>query len=82
MLKKMFSLLEQHTDGAWWYHPGLTFNSPEEVEAAFKSHFWWDLSRPHMVFEHKTPLYQTYPTSTRDFKTFNLFGLIVWEDDV
>jgi hypothetical protein len=78
----MFSLLEQHIDGTWWYHPGTTFNTPEEVDGAFKRIFWWDLSRPHMVFEHKTPLYQKYSTCTLDFKKFSHLGVVVWEDVV
>lgn len=77
----MFSLLEQHIDGAWWYHPGTTFDTPEEVEDAFKRRFWWDLSRPHMFFEHSKPLFQTYPTCTRDFKTFEFGGVVQWEED-
>ena len=77
----MFSLLEQHKDGSWWYHPGKTFDSPEDVETAFKESFWWDLSRPHMVFEHSKPLPQKYSTCTWDFKNFNFQGVVEWEGD-
>ena len=77
----MFSLLEQHIDGTWWYHPRprSTFDTPEEVEEAFKKIFWWDLSRLHMVFEHSKPLFQRYSTYTRDFKVFLFDDIIRWE---
>lgn len=72
----LYSLLEQHKDGSWWYHPGFTFNSPEEVEEFFKKHF--DDSRPHMVFEHEEPMFQKHSTSSYDLKTFDFGGLIHW----
>lgn len=70
----LYSLLEQHKDGSWWYHPGFTFNSPEEVEECFKKHF--DDSRPHMVFEHEEPMFQKHSTSSYDLKTFDFGGLL------
>lgn len=30
----MISILEQHVDGSWWYHPGETFDTMEAAEAA------------------------------------------------
>ena len=72
----LYSLLEQHKDGSWWYHPGFTFDTPEEVEECFKKYF--DDSRPHMVFEHEEPMYQKHSTSTYDLKTFDFGGLIHW----
>lgn len=78
----MYSLLERHADGSLWYHPGHTFATPEEVEADFKRTFWWDLDRPHLVFEHDKPLFQEYSTCTKDGgKTFHFAGEIKWEQN-
>ena len=74
----MYSLLEQHNDGSWWYHPGKTYDTPERVEEAFKKSFWYDLDRPHRVFEHTEPLYQDFSTCTRNFKVFEFGGIIMW----
>ena len=35
----MYSLLEQHKDGSWWYHPGDTFETEAEVEQCFQETF-------------------------------------------
>lgn len=77
----MYSLLEQHNDGTWWYHPGMTYDTPEEVEEGFRASFWWDIDRPHRAFEHKKPLPQEYATYTRDFKSFENCGAIEWMDN-
>lgn len=77
MKKVMYSLLEQHNDGSWWYHPGNTYNSPEEAEEAFKKIFWWDLDRPHKVIKHTGPLFQEHSSCTKDFNTFEFAGLTV-----
>ena len=58
----MYSLIERHLDGSWWYHPGHTFDTPEEAEECFKRSFWWDLERPHKVIEHAEPLFQKWAT--------------------
>ena len=56
----------------------LTFTTPEEVEEDFKRTFWWDLDRPHIVFEHDKPLFQKYSTCTQDGgKTFHFAGEII-----
>ena len=78
MNKPLFSVLEQHVDGSWWYHPGLTYATKEEAEQGFLEHFWWDKGRPHMIFEHTEPLCQEISTCTRNFKTFDFQGLIKW----
>lgn len=78
--KVLYSLLEKHNDGTWWYHPGCTFDSQQAAEDAFKKMFWWDLSRPHKIFEHRKPLFQEYSTCTKDFKTFEFGGEIKWEE--
>ena len=62
-----YSLLEQHKDGAWWYHPGLTVNKAEMVEEVFKNRY---IDRPTKIIHHETPLYQTASTYTRDMKHF------------
>lgn len=74
----MFSLLEQHKDGSWWYHPGDTFDTEEEVEKCFQETYWWDPERPHMTFEHDETMFQEYSTCTFDFKTFHFGGMIHW----
>lgn len=75
----MFSLLEQHKDGSWWYHPGATFETEEEVEKYFQETFGtYDPDRPHMTFEHDEPMFQEYSTCTFDFKTFHFGGMIHW----
>lgn len=74
----MFSLLEQHKDGSWWYHPGCTFNTPEEVEECFKDEFKMHPDRPHMCFKHDEPMFQEFATYTNDFKTFHFLGIIHW----
>ena len=52
-----YSLLEQHTNGAWWYHK-LTFTSREEAEERFKT--WltgaFIKERPRMILEHTSSL--------------------------
>ena len=70
----MYSLLEQHNDGSWWYHPGCTTDKKEEAEELFRKMFWWDLDRPHTVIEHKLPLPQDISRCTRDFKTYDFAG--------
>ena len=76
----MYSLLERHIDGPWWYHPGMTFNTAKQARDAFKRRFWWDLSRVHKVFKHQKPLPQAYDSYTTDFKTFYFGGIAVWKD--
>ena len=75
----MYSLLEQHKDGSWWYHPGDTFETEEEVEQRFQERFGhYDPKRPHRTFKHYEPLCQDYATCTRDFKVFEFGGMIRW----
>lgn len=75
----MFSLLEQHRDGSWWYHPGDTFDTAEEVEQCFQEKYGHnDPERPHKIFEHDEPMFQEYSTCTFDFKTFWFGGMVHW----
>lgn len=76
----MFSLLEQHKDGSWWYHPGFTFETKEEVEECFLRVFRLDPKRPHKCFEHEEPMFQEHSTSTFDFKTFDFGGMVLWPE--
>ena len=76
----LYSVLEQHIDGRWWYHPWVgTYNTREEAEASY--HRCFDDGRPYIIYEHNAPLYQEYSTSTLDFVHFGLNGLIVWTKD-
>lgn len=68
----MYSLLEQHIDGSWWYHPGDTFETEEEVEQCFQRIYG------HWSPEHAEPLCQDYATCTFDFKVFEFGGIIQW----
>lgn len=77
----LYSVLEQHVDNSWWYHPKLTFNSPEEAEEEFKKCFYWDLGRPYKIFEHKDPLPQK-DICTFDFKVFHFHGLVEWPKEL
>lgn len=75
----MYSLLEQHVDGSWWYHPGDTFETEEEVEQCFQQVYGhWTPDRPHRTFKHDEPLFQEYSTCTFDFKVFEFGGMIHW----
>lgn len=74
----MFSVLEQHDDGSWWYHPGYSF--PTEAEAKQRAA---EFSKRHdnritKVFEHTEPMFQEYSTCTKDFKIFGFGGIIQW----
>lgn len=74
----MFSALEQHTDGAWWYH-GNTFDTKEEAETFVSKWIWWDQDRPKMIFEHEKALPDSRSLCTRNFIEFsNVGGMVVW----
>jgi len=78
----MYSFIEQHIDGSWWYNPRLnaTFETKEEVDKYFQNFFskYIDSERPYKAFEHEEPLYQKHATYTFDFKVFELGGVIFW----
>lgn len=79
----MYSLLEQHNDGSWWYHPGDTFDTEAEVEECFRETFGhFDPDRPHMAFNHQEPMFQEHATCTTDFNTFEFFGVIFWPESL
>lgn len=68
MATKFYSLLEQHTNGAWWYHR-LTFKSIKEAEEYNNGWIWWDKARPRKILEHKMPL-PDLTLYTFDFREF------------
>lgn len=73
----LYSVLEQHLDGSWWYHPWVgTYKTKEEAEASFHKHF--DDGRPHLLYEHMKPLFQRFSTCTHDFVNFEFGGKIMW----
>ena len=49
--KMLYSVLEQHADGSWWYHPGFTRETRAEAELKSAHSIWWDLERPR---SHRT----------------------------
>jgi len=61
-LRPMVSIVEQHVDGSWWYHPGETWATREEAEAHY--HDFWGI--------------QEYPTCTFNFEVFHFGGFIRW----
>lgn len=74
----IYSVLEQHIDGAWWYHPGYSYDTEEKAKQeadAFSKRFD---NRPTMVFSHEAPLPQKHSTCTRNFKTFGIAGGVEW----
>lgn len=74
----MYSCLEQHESGDWWYHPGFTFDSAQAAEDKFAKAFWWDPQRPHRILEHEHPFPQDGSIYTTDFENFGFGGLITW----
>ena len=68
METKFYSLLEQHTNGAWWYHK-MTYTTKEEAEERFKTWIWWDKERPKIILEHTSSLPKETMV-TYDFKRF------------
>lgn len=79
----MYSLLEEHRDGSWWYHPGRTFNVAQEateiletvlrIAEAFEISKG-DVSRSLKIIKHTKPFPQDMSRCTRDFVHFNFAG--------
>lgn len=76
--KMLYSVLEQHADGSWWYHPGFTRETRAEAELKSAHSIWWDLERPRRIFEHEFPFPQDHAICTTDFENFSLAGDIIW----
>ena len=70
----MYSLLEQHNDRSWWYHPGCTYKTEKEAEEAFKKRFWWDLERPYKIISHSIAFPQDFSRCTFDMVHYNFAG--------
>jgi len=70
----MYSFLEQHNDGSWWYHPGCTYETEGKAKQGFKKMFWWDLDRPHKIISHSIPFPQDISRCTFDMVHFNFAG--------
>ena len=70
----IYSVLEQHRDGAWWYHPGDSFDTLEEAKER-ADHFCDYLDeRPVKVIEHELPFPQDKSRCTFDGKHFGFAG--------
>lgn len=76
----LYTPLEQHTDGAWWYHPNTTYNSRDKAEKAFEELFWWD-RRPFLILKHKQPFSQDKSLYTTDFINFYFAGILEYTKD-
>lgn len=64
----MYSALEQHRDGSWWYH-GRTFYNLTNAKEYLDATFWWDEERPQVIIEHEEEL-PRMTLWTGDCKTF------------
>ena len=51
----MYSILEQHTNGEWWYHPGASADTMEEAEKWATDRYWMMETRPVCLVEHRFP---------------------------
>lgn len=75
-----YSILEQHLDGSWWYHPG--FSADTIAAACEKPSSWMLETRPVVVVEH----FNQFPQMTLhsfDMDKFCLTGSnegFVWMD--
>ena len=73
----MFSILEQHSNGSWWYHPGDTFGTQEE--AAIEG---WNVygsgacltPRDYKIIEHQKPFPQDMARCSFDCVHFDFAG--------
>ena len=73
----MYSVLEQHTDGSWWYHPGNTFETQEEAASEGWDHYGsgcYLTPRPYKVIEHTKPFPQDLDRCSFDCVHFNFAG--------
>lgn len=74
----MYSVLEQHVDGSWWYHTGMTESTEKAAEEHFNRVFWFDKNRPHKVVAHTKPFPQK-DLSSFDCKFFGYGGITEYE---
>lgn len=76
-MKTLYSVLEQHLDGTWWYHPRYTFSTREEAEKEAQEFSERMDNRPTMIFEHTEPMFQEYSTALYG-DVFHFGGMIEW----
>lgn len=73
----MFSVLEQHVDGSWWYHPKETNNTREEAEAMGAKLYAsgkYLQPRPYKIIEHDKPFPQDMSRCSFDCVHFDYAG--------
>ena len=80
-MSKIFSILEEHTDGSMWYHTGWSFDNNEAavnfIQAKKQQDFWSD--RHMEIFTHDKPLPQNKALWTIDSENFHeVSGAVVW----
>lgn len=76
----IYSLLEQHYDGSWWYHKGASYDTLDRALIAIPNYIKWDETRGKVIFCHDEPLPQR-SCYTFDFKNFAFCGQILWAED-
>lgn len=76
----LYSCVEQHCDGSWWYH-GNTFESREEAGNFLDDWIPWDANRHKMIFTHEKPLPDETCCTKDGGETFEFAGLILWDKE-
>lgn len=73
----LYSCLERHVDGSYWYH-GDTFETREQAETFLEKFIWWDPSREKRIIEHEKPINPNNGyCCTFDFHTFEFGGITI-----
>lgn len=76
----MFSILEQHGNGSWWYHIGETYDTRDEAEAEGQELYGgghayrFGIPRAYKVIEHTKPFPQDLDRCSMDCITFGFAG--------
>lgn len=73
----MFSILEQHKDGSWWYHPGATYRTWDKADAEAEKLYWSGkhlTPRPYKIIEHQKPFPQDMARCSFDCVHFSFAG--------
>lgn len=66
---KHYTALEQHTDGAWWYHPGWTFDEFDQAADLAVDFSARHENRPVTVIEHTGDFPAAQSCCTRELIT-------------
>ena len=74
----LYSALEQHCDGSWWFH-GDTFTSREEAGRFLPGWIGWDENRHKKIFYHEKPLPREECYTIDDGETFEFAGITLWD---